>query len=94
MQCGDGSELLVATCSGVNSMDKRLMTAFLRWDCVKLAQMTQRAKMSRCVKFRTLAPMQSCDNMRAVAEGIEAMGRGEAAYWLGMAMHRKHPRRV
>ena len=50
--------------------------------------------MSRFVKFHTLAPIQSCDNMRAVAEGIEAMERGEAAYWLGMAMHRKHPRRV
>ena len=44
--------------------------------------------------FRTLAPMRSRDNMRAVAEGIEAMGREEAAYWLGMAMHRRHPRRV
>ena len=44
--------------------------------------------------FRTLAPMRSRDNMRAVAEGIEVMGREEAAYWLGMAMHRKHPRRV
>ena len=44
--------------------------------------------------FRTLAPMRSRHNMRAVAEGIEAMGREEAAYWLGMAMHRKHPRRV
>ena len=44
--------------------------------------------------FRTLAPMRSRDNMRAVAEGIELMGREEAAYWLGMAMHRKHPRRV
>lgn len=44
--------------------------------------------------FRTLAPMRSRDNMRAVAEGIEAMGREEAAYWLGMAMHRTHPRRV
>ena len=44
--------------------------------------------------FRTLAPMRSRANMRAVAEGIEAMGREEAAYWLGMAMHRKHPRRV
>ena len=44
--------------------------------------------------FRTLAPMRSRDNMRAVAEGIEAMGHEEAAYWLGMAMHRKHPRRV
>ena len=44
--------------------------------------------------FRTLAPMRKRDNMRAVAEGIEAMRREEAAYWLGMAMHRKHPRRV
>ena len=44
--------------------------------------------------FRTLAPMRSRDNMRAVAEGIENMGREEAAYWLGMAMHRRHPRRV
>ena len=44
--------------------------------------------------FRALAPMRSRDNMRAVAEGIEAMGREEAAYGLGMAMHRRRPRRV
>ena len=41
-----------------------------------------------------LAPMRKRDNMRAVAEGIEAMGPEEAAYWLGMAIHRKNPRRV
>ena len=44
--------------------------------------------------FRTLAPMRSRNNMRAVTEGIEAMERAETAYWLGMAMHRKKPRRV
>lgn len=44
--------------------------------------------------FRALAPMRSRENMRAVAEGIDAMGHEEAAYWLGMAMHRKRPRRV
>jgi len=44
--------------------------------------------------FRALAPMRSRDNLSAVAEGIEAMGREEASYWLGMAMHRKNPRRV
>lgn len=44
--------------------------------------------------LRTLAPMRSRDNIRAVAEGIEAMGREEASYWLGMAMHRRNPRRV
>ena len=43
--------------------------------------------------FRALAPMRSRGNMRAVAEGIDVMGHEEAAYWLGMAMHRKHPRR-
>ena len=44
--------------------------------------------------FRTLAPMRSRANMLLVADGIEAMGQEEAAYWLGMAMHRKNPRRV
>ena len=44
--------------------------------------------------FRTLAPMRSRDKMRAVTEGIEAMEHEEAAYWLGMAMHRRQPRRV
>ena len=44
--------------------------------------------------FRVLAPMRHRDRMRAVAEGVDAMGREEAAYWLGMAMHRKNPRRV
>ncbi len=38
--------------------------------------------------------MRSRHNMRAVAEGIEAMGRKEAACWLGMAVHRRRPRRV
>ena len=44
--------------------------------------------------FRTLAPMRNRDNMRQVYEGIEKMGREEAAYWLGMAVHRTNPRRV
>lgn len=44
--------------------------------------------------FRALAPMRSRDNLRNVIEGIEQMGKEEAAYWLGMAMHRKNPRRV
>ena len=44
--------------------------------------------------FRALAPMRNRENIAAVAAGIEAMTREEAGYWLGMAMHRKHPRRV
>lgn len=44
--------------------------------------------------FRTLAPMRSRPHMRSVTEGIEAMAKEEAAYWLGMAMRRRHPRRV
>lgn len=44
--------------------------------------------------FRLLAPMRHRDRIRVVAEGVEAMGREEAAYWLGMAMHRRNPRRV
>ena len=44
--------------------------------------------------FRALAPMRNREHMLAVASGIEAMPKEEAAYWLGMAMHRKYPRRV
>ena len=44
--------------------------------------------------FRALAPMRNRDHMAAVAAGIEAMSKEEAGYWLGMAMHRKYPRRV
>ena len=44
--------------------------------------------------FRALAPMRNREHMIAVAAGIEAMPKEEAAYWLGMAMHRKYPRRV
>ena len=44
--------------------------------------------------FRVLAPMRSRERMRSVAEGIEAMDREEAAYWLGMAIYRPNPRRV
>ncbi len=57
-------------------------------------RVTEDVALSLGLLFRTLAPMRSRDNMRAVAEGIEAMGREEAAYWLGMAMHRRNPRRV
>lgn len=44
--------------------------------------------------FRVLAPMRSRDKMMACVIGIEEMGREEAAYWLGMALHRPNPRRV
>lgn len=44
--------------------------------------------------FRTLAPMRNLDNIRDAADGIDAMSREEAGYWLGMALHRRFPRRV
>lgn len=44
--------------------------------------------------FRVLAPMRNLDRIRQVAEGVEKMSREEAGYWLGMVMHREHPRRV
>ena len=44
--------------------------------------------------FRVLAPMRNLDRIRQVADGVDEMSREEAGYWLGMAMHRKNPRRV
>lgn len=43
---------------------------------------------------RVLAPMRNAERMRQIATGVDRMDREEAAYWLGMAMHRKNPRRV
>lgn len=55
---------------------------------------TERLALTLGLLFRALAPMRSRENMLLVTDGIEAMGQEEAAYWLGMAMHRKNPRRV
>jgi len=44
--------------------------------------------------FRVLAPMRNLDRIREVADGVDAMSREEAGYWLGMAIHRRFPRRV
>jgi len=44
--------------------------------------------------FRALAPMKNTDRIREVTDGVEAMGREEAGYWMSMALHRPHPRRV
>ena len=44
--------------------------------------------------FKTLAPMSNRERMLACADGIDNIGRQEAAYWLGMAMHRRNPRRI
>lgn len=50
--------------------------------------------LSLALLFRTLAPMRSLDRIRQVTEGIDRMHREEAGYWLGMAIHRRRPRRV
>ncbi len=44
--------------------------------------------------FRTRRTTRSHENMRAVAECIEAMGRKLVAYRLEIAMHHKQSRRV
>ena len=44
--------------------------------------------------FRLLAPMRSPERMRQIAAHIDTMPHAETSYWLGMAMHRKNPRRV
>lgn len=44
--------------------------------------------------FRAVTPMRNLDRIRSVADMVEGMTREEAAYWLGMAVHRKNPRKV
>lgn len=44
--------------------------------------------------FKLLAPMRNVAAIENCARCIDGMAREEAAYWLGMAMHRKNPCRV
>lgn len=77
---------------------RRLKEAGVRIDILPIegigSPIAEDAALRLALLFRTLAPMRSREAMRLVAEGIEGMGREEAAYWLGMAVHRKNPRRV
>jgi hypothetical protein len=77
---------------------KRLKEIGIRLDLLPIeglgASLPEDAALRLALLFRTLAPMRNRDNMRLVTEGVEAMGREEAGYWLGMSVHRKNPRRV
>jgi hypothetical protein len=66
----------------------------LRKDDKKTWKLPEDGALRLGLLFRTLAPMRRRENIGACSAAIEEMGREEAAYWLGMAMHRKHPRRV
>ena len=57
-------------------------------------ELGERSALQLGLLFRVLAPMRNTSNMRFCTRSIEDMGKEEAAYWLGMAMHRKYPRRV
>ncbi len=77
---------------------KRLKEVGIRVDILPIegigSALAEETALRLALLFRTLAPMRNRDNMRLVAEGIEAMGKEEAGYWLGMSVHRKNPRRV
>ena len=77
---------------------KKLKEAGIRLEVMPIdgmrALIREDAALRLALLFRVLAPMRSRAAMVAVAEGVEAMARQEAAYWLGMAVHRKNPRRV
>lgn len=60
----------------------------------KTYEIDEELALNLALLFRVLAPMRSLDRIRQVAEGIDQMSREEAGYWLGMAVHRKYPRRV
>ena len=77
---------------------RRLKESGIRLDLLPIEGMgsalNEETALRLALLFRTLAPMRNRDNMRLVADGIEAMGKEEAGYWLGMSFHRKNPRRV
>lgn len=81
-----------------NRVLKRLKAAGIRIDILPIegfgSSIREESALPLALLFRTLAPMRSREAMRLVSEGIDDMSREEAAYWLGMAVHRRNPRRV
>ena len=69
----------------VNSLDKGEVGSY---------DLMEEDALHMALLFRTLAPMHSIDRIRIVFEGIDHLSKEEAGYWLGMAVHRKNPRRV
>lgn len=61
---------------------------------IKKAELNEEVSMNLGLLFRLLAPMRSLEKMHQTVQAIEEMGKDEVAYWLGMSMHRKNPRRV
>jgi hypothetical protein len=72
----------------------RIELTGLPLDAVRKVAIDEELAINLGLLFRALAPMRNREHMAAVAAGIEAMPKEEAGYWLGMAMHRKYPRRV
>jgi hypothetical protein len=81
-----------------NRILKRLKDVGVRLDLLPIdglaTALPEDAALRLALLFRTLAPMRNRENMRLVSEGVDAMGKEEAGYWLGMSIHRKNPRRV
>lgn len=80
-------------------MLKRLKSAGVRLSGLRVGEeqpfeIEEDIALTLALLFRTLAPMRSLDRIRQVADGIEQLSREEAGYWLGMAVHRRNPRRV
>ncbi len=78
---------------------KRLMRETIQLGALKPGKvrkwpLEEEAALHLGLLFRVLAPMRNSDRIREVAEGVEAMGKEEASYWMSMALHRPNPRRV
>lgn len=82
-----------------NAIFKRLKSAGISPGRLKPGKaaaqaMDEEEAVNLALKFRALAPMRSIDRIQTVSEAIDRLTREEANYWMGMALHRKHPRRV
>lgn len=60
----------------------------------KTYRITEGMANANALLFRALAPMKNIEKIRSVAEGISEMREEEAAYWMGMVLHRKKPSRI
>lgn len=73
---------------------EKVSLAKLRKGEARRDHLSEDLAMAMGLLFKLLAPMRNVQSMENCAQGIDAMAREEAAYWLGMAMHRRNPRKV
>ena len=89
-----GRKLAIVETQVLRRLNKAGIKVTPKVGCEQTFELDEDTSLNIGLLCRLLAPMRSAERMREIALGVDEMEREEAAYCLGMSMHRKNPRRV